>query len=118
MTMLRCTRFSVWLFVVAALVFWSVVLPGRSAETDVIINELMYHPPLDLDELQYIELFNRGDTSVDLSKWSFTKGIKYEFPDKTQMAAGAYLVICRNTKVFSSNYGADIPVLGDFSGRL
>jgi hypothetical protein len=48
----------------------------------------------------------------------FKKGIVFAFPQKTQLPSGAYLVICRNTRAFAGNYGADIPVLGDFSGRL
>jgi hypothetical protein len=90
----------------------------NAADTDVVINEIMYHPPLELDQLQYIELFNRGPTSVDLSRWSFTKGVKFTFPDKTSLEPGAYLVICRNAATFSQTYGQQIPVLGDFSGKL
>jgi spore coat protein H len=101
-----------------ALIVWALTASARGAETDIIINEIMYHPPLQLDDLQYVELFNRGETTVDLSKWSFTKGIQFEFPPKTELAAGSYLVICRNSRTFTSNYGTDVPVLGNFSGRL
>jgi hypothetical protein len=116
--MSRCFLAGVCYRVIALLIFCSLAAVGRSAETDVIINEIMYHPPLDLVQLQYIELFNRGDSPVNLSKWSLAKGLKFEFPDKTQLSAGGYLVICRDVKAFTSNYGADIPVLGDFSGHL
>jgi len=91
---------------------------AQAADTDVIINEIMYHPPLELDELQYVELYNRGDTPVDLSKWKLGPGIEFEFPANTQLAGGAYVVVCRNTKTFAANYGPDITVLGNFSGRL
>ena len=87
-------------------------------DTDVIINEIMYHPPLELDQLQYIELFNRGDTPVDLSRWSFAKKIQFDFPSKTELPAGGYLVICRNTNAFAANYGSTASVLGNFSGSL
>src|SRR6266576_3259382 len=116
--MLRLPLFGKWLSVVAALIVWSFTFSVRGADTDVIINEIMYHPPLDLDELQYVELFNRGETAVDLSKWSLGKKIKFEFPNKTQLSPGGYLVICRNAKAFAANYGNEISVLGDFSGRL
>ena len=93
-------------------------LSAVGGEKDVIINEIMYHPPLDMEELQYVELLNRGETAVDLSKWSFTKGIKYVFPAGTKLEAGKYLVVCRSAKVFAGNYGEDVPVVGDFDGKL
>lgn len=96
------------------------LLPARirAADSDVVINEIMYHAPLDLDELQYVELFNRGTADVDLSRWAFTKGIKFTFPDKTRLAAGGYLVVCRNTQMVVANYGREVPVIGNFSGNL
>jgi hypothetical protein len=112
------TRFGFWPFVVTALVLASLTAHAWAADTDIIINEVMYHPPLQLDELQYVELFNRGGTTVDLSGWSFKKGITFEFPPGTTLPGGGYLVICRNVQTFASNYGTAIPVLGDFSGRL
>jgi len=115
--MLKSTR-SGFRALVTALILFSLTAPVRGADSDIIINEIMYHPPLQLDDLQYIELFNRGDATVDLSGWSFTKGIQFEFPPNTKLPNGAYLVICRNAKTFVSNYGTDIPALGDFSGRL
>src|SRR5678815_1910958 len=73
----------------------------RGDEKDVIINEIMYHPPNELQNLQFVELLNRGQTAVDLSNWSFSKGIKYVFPQGTSIGPGSYLVICRNSQDFS-----------------
>jgi spore coat protein H len=78
----------------------------------------MYHPVNGLDELQYVELFNRGNSALDISKWSFTKGLKFVFPEQTTMSPGSYLVVCRNRAAFIKQYGKDIPTLGDFSGKL
>jgi hypothetical protein len=103
---------------VVALILASLALNTSAAEKDVIINEVMYHPPLDLEELQYIELFNRGNTAVDLSDWSFTKGIRYVFPKQTRLNAGEYLVVCRNTNLFAGNYGNQIATWGEFTGKL
>ncbi len=105
-------------FKIAAVLFWLLPAPVRAADTDVVINEVMYHAPLDLDDLQYIEIFNRGTAEVDLSGWSFTKGIKFAFPDKTRLAAGGYLVVCRKTEIVLANYGRDVPVVGEFTGKL
>ena len=116
--MFNLARFGAGPSTVVALVLASIAISSRAADKDIIINEIMYHPPLDLEELQYVELFNRGQASVDLSGWSFAKGIQFDFPKSTQLAAGGYLVVCRNTKMFAGNYGNKIAALGDFTGKL
>ncbi len=112
------------IFTIAFLFFFTLLGCGNSSETaygdssDIIINEIMYHPPNDLDNLQYIELFNRGRGTVDISGWSFTKGIKYTFPKGTKVAPGFYVVICRELAAFRSTYGRDISACGNFTGTL
>ena len=46
---------------------------------DVVINELMCDPVSDDAEDQFVELHNRGAGAVDVSGWTFTRGI--DFPD-------------------------------------
>jgi hypothetical protein len=116
--MFKEAQLGVWPSTVFGCLLLSVALCARGGERDIIINEIMYHPPLDMEELQYVELYNRGKDPVDLSKWSFTKGIKYSFPAQTKLGAGEFLVVCRNTTVFAGNYGKQIPVLGNFDGKL
>ena len=116
--MFNWTQFGARSSTVVAFILTWLAMSGRASEKDVVINEIMYHPPLDMEELQYVEIFNRGDSPVDLSQWSFTKGIKYVFPKQTRLAAGAYLVVCRNTNIFVGNYGSQIATFGDFSGKL
>jgi len=93
-----------WICAVLSGVLLLIASSSRAADKDIIINEIMYHPPLDLEELQYVELFNRGQSPVDLSRWSFTKGIKFVFPAGSKLDPGGYLVVCRNTNVFVHNY--------------
>jgi len=102
----------------AMVIVMGAAVAGRAADSDIIINEIMYHPPQDRDDLQYVELLNRGQSAVDLSRWAFTKGLKFVFPEKTTMAPGSYLVICRNRAAFAKQYGTSVTVLGDFSGKL
>ena len=93
----------------------SLLQPAPGSEGDVIINEIMYHPPRDREQLQYVELFHRGSTEADLSGWSFSRGIKFVFPKRTTMAPGSYLIVCRSRAAFRANYGADKTALGDFT---
>jgi len=88
------------------------------ASGGVVINEVMYHPPDDLDTLQFIELFNASESAADLSGWSFSKGIKFTFTSGTKLIPGAFLVVCRKRADFAERYGAGVPVVGDFEGKL
>ena len=84
----------------------------------VVINEIMYHPPNDFEDLQYIELFNSDSKEADLGGWSFSKGVKFSFPKGTKLAAGGYLVVCRSQSKFAERYGNSIQVAGEFNGHL
>lgn len=86
---------------------------------DIVINEIMYHPPIN-NEDEYIELYNRGTGTVDLSYWRFTAGIDYTFPNGTLLTAGGYLAIVKDRSHFLGSYTNVAPgkVLGDFGGTL
>src|SRR5688572_23568209 len=78
-----------------------------SLQARVVINEISYHPPNDNDSLEFIELHNTGDAAVDLRGWRFTKGIKYEFTSKTEIAGKGFLVLARDKAAFKKNYGTE-----------
>jgi hypothetical protein len=89
----------------------------QAGQHPVVINEIMYHPAANRDELQYVELFNAGPGEVNLSGWAFTKGIKFGFPEGTTLAPQSYLVVCSNVTALTKAYGL-IRALGPFTGRL
>lgn len=93
-------------------------LASSTATAEVVINEVMYHPPDDHAELQFIELYNAGTARMDLSGWSFHKGIKLTFTNGTMLDPGAYAVACANRAALLQHYGPQIPVLGEFTGHL
>ena len=93
-------------------------LPLQVALGQVIINELMYHPPGDSDQLQYVELYNRGQNAVELSAWSFDRGISFEFPTGAKIDAESFLVVCQDRRAFADHYSSTISTVGNFSGRL
>jgi hypothetical protein len=86
------------------------------APAGVVINEIFYHAPDDLDDLQFIELHNTGDKAVALGGWKFTRPIKYEFPAKATIEANGYVVVCKNLKEFKKHYGFD--AAGQWEGSL
>jgi hypothetical protein len=99
----------------AAVLLALTILCGPT-RADVIINEIFYHAPDDMDALQYIELHNTGDQAVDLGGWRLSKGVKYQFPAGTTIAPGGYLVVCKDLKLFRKYYGFD--AAGPFDGKL
>lgn len=103
-----------WISRVAAmLIALTVTLPVRAA---VVINEIFYHAPNDLHNVQFIELHNPGERAVDLSGWRLTKSVKYSFPAKSTIEANGYLVLCKNLNDFKTQYGFD--AAGEFAGSL
>jgi hypothetical protein len=88
------------------------------AGSQVLINELQYHPASDDHSEEYIELVNTGPTAVDLSGWRFSDGIAYTFPASVTISPGGYIVVGHEPAVIEAVYGIS-DVLGPFeSGRL
>ena len=82
----------------------------------VVINEVMYHAPDDLDDLEYIELFNSSDAAVDVGGWSLAKGVKVKFAPGTKIGGKGFIVVARNAKRLADYYG--IQPLMVFSQKL
>ncbi len=88
--------------------------------SDVVINELMYKPISGDDDDQYIELYNRSASTLDLSNWILSDAVSFTFPANTLMAPGSYLVVGRNIARLFANYpnlNAN-NTLGNYSGSL
>jgi hypothetical protein len=66
---------------------------------------------------QWLELHNRGTTTVDLSGWNFEKGITFTFPSGTSLAPGGYLVVAKDTAAILTDHPG-IDVVGPYSGSL
>ena len=67
--------------------------------SDIVINEIMYHPALEDDLEEYIELLNRDTRPVNLKGWRLARGVQYEFPDVV-LPANGLLVVAADPVVF------------------
>lgn len=87
---------------------------------DVVINEIMFDPITGDDDDQYVELYNKGVSPVDLSNWRFTDGINYTFPTGATISAGGYFVVARNKERVLAKFTnlTSATVFGDFEGTL
>ena len=88
--------------------------------SEVVINELMYHPLSDVADDQYVELYNPGAGAVNLAGWQLREAISFTFPSNTVIGAGDYLVVARNAGRLMTNYPNLTAgnTVGDFSGKL
>lgn len=93
------------------------VLMAVPSRAQVVINEILYHAPEDLEDLQFVEVHNAGAQPVDLGGWSFSKGIRFRFPDGARLEAGGFLVLTVDASRFGQHYPG-VPVAGVFTSRL
>jgi hypothetical protein len=92
-----------------------------SGVAEVVINEIHYNPVdrgFEAGSLrEFVELYNPGPGTVDLSGYAFTKGISYTFLQGTALGADAYLMLARvPTHKTWRNRG--FAVLGPYGGKL
>ncbi len=87
----------------------------------LVLSEIMYHPPAAPegggDALEFVELWNAGQRTLDLTGLRFTEGIRAELDAGVRLPAGGYLVLAANPEAFAAAY-PDVPVAGAFAGRL
>ncbi|MDB4726567.1 lamin tail domain-containing protein [bacterium] len=66
---------------------------------------------------EWLELYNRGGNTIDLSSWEINGGISYNFPVGTMLASGEYLVVAKDASALAQKHPG-ITIVGDFSGSL
>ena len=75
--------------------------PGSSQGSDV--------------QYEFLELHNPGSSAVDLSGWSVSEGLAFDFPDSTWIAPGGFLVLTTAPLTYQ---GLGYPVLDWGTGGL
>ncbi len=95
----------------AGIVAGSKPFPGESWTVSqgviVVINEMLYHPADsaapgdDPERLQFLELYNAGASTVDLSGWT-TFGVVHTIASGTTLDPGAYLVLAKDPAFLQS----------------
>jgi spore coat protein CotH len=91
-------------------------LAAAPARASVVINEIFYNAPDDLDDLQWIELHNTTNEPADLSDWKLDKGDKFTFPQGTKIDPDGYLVVALKPDLFQQHY--NLPALGPLKKNL
>ena len=98
--------------------------------SDVIISEINYNSTLDdgvPDTLEFIEIFNQSDATINIGGWRLDNAVKYEFSAGTMIDAKGIIVIVGFAvtdtallNAFKSAYsvGEDVTILGPYTGSL
>ncbi len=81
----------------------------------IIINEVHYDPRSKAAG-EYVELYNAGAGTVNLTGWSLGKGIDYVFAVGTQLLPGSFALVASNPAALRQIYG--VAALGPFDGKL
>jgi len=86
-----------------------------SHHTDIVINEIMYHPLSAEPSEMFIELVNIGVEEVSLSGWELVGDATFHFPSTATILPDEYVVIAADRKWLMTNHNVD-KVYGDFQG--
>ncbi len=101
----------------------SLTVEARYQEVDdiVVINEINYNSSDDSDSGDWIELYNPGETTINLEGWTFRDQSEenvFEFPSGRSIASGDYIIIVNDADAFTSRYKTVDNVIGEFDFGL
>lgn len=97
--------------------FNAVFEPAIESDYNIIINEINYNSSPDFPAGDWIELYNAGTSTADLSGWIFrdsNKDSAFVFPEGTILSPDGFLIVCKNEKDFKTQYPYIKSVIGDF----
>ena len=110
----QVTRLMAWLLALTlalALVPWGDP-PARAASSTLVISEVLYDPTGTEPDREWIEIYNLGGTSINLTNYKVgdeetsggTEGM-LGFPSGASIAPGQVIVIANKATAFSAAYG-------------
>lgn len=89
----------------------------------IVINEINYHSMDDFNPGDWVELYNHGESSVDLTGWQFRDEADdhcFDLPRAFVLDVGGFVVLCTDTAAFRASFPDAGPILGNlgfgFSG--
>jgi hypothetical protein len=105
----------------AAGTFKAVFVLAGSADINIVINEINYNSSPEKDTKDWVELYNVGNTSVNLKNWIISdKGSEfgYTFPSDIILSPGMYYVVCREMEAFRLVWPEIVNTTGDMNFGL
>ncbi|HUF63696.1 MAG TPA: lamin tail domain-containing protein, partial [Verrucomicrobiales bacterium] len=72
----------------------------------IVLNEIHYHPDVDTEAVEFIELLNAGAETVDLSGWMFSDGIAHVFPEGVVIEPGQFYILAQDKAAYDRKFGS------------
>jgi hypothetical protein len=101
--------------------FTAVFEPARNTDTKIVINEINYISSPAKDTKDWVELYNAGNSTVNLKNWIISDGgpeTGYIFPEDFVFSPGMYIVVCRDVAAFRQFWPAITNITGDMGFGL
>lgn len=86
------------LTIVAFFFFYSISI------AQVVISEIMYNDPSSIDSLEYVELSNAGNTTVNLLGYTFANGVEYTFPS-VDLLPNTQILVAKDSVAMMKYFG-------------
>ena len=90
---------------------------AANGKTQVVINEVMYHPSSKNKAEEYIELHNVRSQEIELDGWSFRDGVDFSFSG-VSIPPNGYLVVAADPNVLLAKYPQVTSLVGPWDGSL
>ena len=102
----------------AITIAWFILLfTSTKVAAEIVIHEIHYNPAERGQALEFIELLNHGEKSINLSGWKFDQGISFTFPANTPpLAPGGLLVVAEDPAQVKEVYQTE--AVGPWEGKL
>ncbi|HNS18693.1 MAG TPA: lamin tail domain-containing protein [Bacteroidales bacterium] len=95
---------------------WQFTIPDTSPQTltqvfgpiqSLVITEIMYNPPESgNDTLEFLEIYNPGNISVELEGFHFKEGVTFTFPEAS-LAPEGFTVVAVSSGAMGNFFGVD-----------
>ena len=80
-----------------------ITVVAAPATDDIVITEINYNNP-GMDDYEFLELYNKGNSAIDMTGWTLSKAVSFTFPSFT-LGAGEYVVVAKDSVAFEAAFG-------------
>lgn len=91
------------------------------SEESIVINEINYHSSDDFNPEDWVELYNPLNETIDIGNWVFLDEDDthvFTIPENYSLNSGDFLVLCKNTELFTTVFPEVDNYLGDLGFGL